>query len=70
MQWGISCIFSSEKAHYPQPDGTCAATRADSTEAGLRLDCAAGFGAATHVTGAFGFAIAAEAVRQITGAVS
>jgi len=66
MHWGISCIYSTEKALFPQPDGTCAAMRAESTEPGLRLDCSAGFGAATFVTGTFGFAIAAEAVRLIT----
>jgi len=66
MHWGIPCIYSTEKALFPQPDGTCAATRADTTEPGLRLDCSAGFGAATFVTGTFGFAIAAEAVRLIT----
>lgn len=63
VHWGIPCVFSTEKAVYPQPDGTCAATRADKEETGLRLDCSAGFGAATFVTGTFGFAMAAEMLR-------
>jgi tRNA A37 threonylcarbamoyladenosine dehydratase len=30
------------------------------------MDCASGFGAASFVTGAFGFAAAAEIVRRVT----
>jgi tRNA A37 threonylcarbamoyladenosine dehydratase len=67
--WGVPCVFSTEKAVYPQPDGSCGSSRADSTEVGLRLDCSAGFGAATFVTGTFGFALAAEAVRLLTAEV-
>jgi hypothetical protein len=32
----------------------------------LRLDCASGFGAASFVTAAFGFAAAGEVVKRIT----
>ena len=67
MHWGVRCVFSTEKAVYPQPDGTCSSLRDPETENGLRLDCAAGFGAATQVTGAFGFTIAAEVLRIVTG---
>lgn len=69
VHWDVPCVFSTEKAVYPQPDGSCAASRADNTEVGLRLDCSAGFGAATFVTGTFGFALAAEAVRLLTAEV-
>ena len=64
MHWDLPCVFSSERAVYPQADGSCSTERAG--DAGLRLDCAAGFGAATHVTGAFGFALAAEVIRLLT----
>ncbi len=67
MHWGVRCVFSSEPAVYPQADGTCATERDADTETGLRLDCAAGFGAATQVTGAFGFTIASEVLRVVTG---
>lgn len=66
MHWGVPCVFSMEKALYPQPDGTCSTQREQGTEAGLRLDCAAGFGAATAVTGTFGFTLAAEVLRMLT----
>lgn len=65
MMWGVPCVFSTEKPIYPWADGSCSLEREADTEAGLRLDCAAGFGAATFVTGGFGFALAAEVVRQI-----
>lgn len=65
MHWDIPSVFSTEKPIYPWADGTCSLEREGGTEAGLRLDCAAGFGAATFVTGAFGFALAAEVVRRI-----
>ncbi len=62
---GVPCVFSTEKPFYPQRDGTCSTQEPLDAEKSLRLDCAAGFGAATFVTGAFGFAAAAEAVRRL-----
>lgn len=62
---GVPCVFSPEKPVFPQADGTCAHEPEAGTEKGLRLDCAAGFGAATFVTGAFGFALAGEVVRRL-----
>ncbi len=62
---GVPCVFSSERPVYPQADGTCAAAPESDAEKGLRLDCAGGFGAATFVTGAFGFALAGEVVRRL-----
>ena len=66
LQMGVPAVFSMERAVYPQGDGTCNTEPDSNSEKGLRLDCAAGFGAATHVTGAFGFALAAEAVKKLT----
>lgn len=61
--YGVSCVYSGEKPVYPWADGTC------STEpeqgASLHLDCATGFGTASFITGAFGFAAAGEIVRRI-----
>ena len=67
MHWNVPCVYSTEKPIYPWADGTCSLEREGGTEAGLRLDCAAGFGAATFVTGTFGFALAAEVVRRVAG---
>lgn len=64
--FGVACVFSSEAPVFPQPDGTvCAARAADQPGAELRLNCDAGLGTATFVTGAFGFAAAAWVVERI-----
>lgn len=65
MHWGVPCVFSTERPVYPHGDGSCGLEREAGGETGLRLDCAAGFGAATFVTGSFGFALAAETLRAL-----
>jgi tRNA A37 threonylcarbamoyladenosine dehydratase len=59
----VACVFSPELPLYPWADGTCAAEPEPGSS--LTLDCATGFGTATFVTGAFGFAAAGEVVRRI-----
>lgn len=62
--YSIPCVFSTEQLQYPQADGTVCQTKrfdGDST----RLDCASGFGAATMVTGTFGFVAASRVVKRI-----
>ena len=63
-KFGVPCVFSPEPQVFPASDGSVCAT----PEAGakLRLDCRSGYGTATFVTGAFGFAAAAEVVKVIT----
>ena len=63
MAFGIPCVYSTELPVFPQSDGTVCATRGDATE--LRMNCNSGYGSATFVTGAFGFAASAEVVRLI-----
>ena len=67
---GVPCVFSAEPPVYPNPDGTVCANRAQrgDHDGSLKLNCEWGFGAATFVTGAFGFAIAGEVVRQLVDA--
>jgi tRNA threonylcarbamoyladenosine dehydratase len=60
---GIPCVFSPEQPVYPHNDGTCSAE--PEPGASLRMDCASGFGAATFVTGVFGFIAAGEVVQRI-----
>lgn len=62
---GVPCVFSPEKPVYPRGDGTCSAEAEPGSS--LRMDCGSGFGAATFVTGAFGFAAAGEIVRRMAG---
>ncbi|HMB44105.1 MAG TPA: tRNA threonylcarbamoyladenosine dehydratase [Luteimonas sp.] len=55
--FGVSAVYSLENVNYPQPDGSVCGIRPKVTgDAGLKLDCGGGLGAATHVTGAFAFA--------------
>lgn len=61
--FGIPCVYSVELPVFPQSDGTVCTTRGEATE--LRMNCNSGYGSATYVTGAFGFAAAAEVVRLI-----
>ena len=62
--WGVPCIFSEEPPVYPSSDGgVCGSAEADGPRG---LDCATGFGAATFVTGAFGFAAASATVDLLT----
>lgn len=61
--YGIPSIYSAEPQIFPWADGTCRSE----PEAGssLKLDCASGFGAASFVTGTFGFAAAGEVIRYL-----
>jgi tRNA A37 threonylcarbamoyladenosine dehydratase len=55
--FGVPAVYSMENVRYPQADGSvCGKRPALAGEAGLKLDCGAGLGAATHVTGSFAFA--------------
>ena len=60
---GVPCVFTAELPVYPRADGTCS-TEPEEGES-LRMDCASGFGAATFITGVFGFVAAAEVVRLL-----
>jgi tRNA A37 threonylcarbamoyladenosine dehydratase len=63
--FGVPCVFSPEPQVFPAGDGTvCEKREVDSS---LRLDCRSGYGTATFVTGAFGFAAAAQVVNIIAG---
>lgn len=63
-RWGIPCVFSAEPVRYPHPDGSVSVERPEEMQT-TRLDCFSGFGSAAYVTGTFGMAAAAEAVRLL-----
>lgn len=65
--FGVPCVYSTEPVRYPWSDGTVCAAREPGGDP-TRMDCNSGYGSAAFVTGAFGFAAAAEVVRVITGA--
>jgi tRNA threonylcarbamoyladenosine dehydratase len=66
--FSIPAVYSLENVQYPQADGTvCGLRPAVNPEAGFKLDCGDGLGAATHVTGTFAFAAAAKAMEILLG---
>lgn len=64
--FGIPSVFSIEKPVFPWADGRVCETAESGSP--LRLNCESGFGTASYVTGAFGLALAAEAVKVLLGA--
>jgi tRNA A37 threonylcarbamoyladenosine dehydratase len=64
--FSVPAVYSLENVRYPQADGSVCGTRpALGPDAALKLDCGAGLGAATHVTGAFAFAAVARAMELL-----
>ncbi|WGL17390.1 tRNA cyclic N6-threonylcarbamoyladenosine(37) synthase TcdA [Microbulbifer bruguierae] len=63
-QFGIDAIYSTEPMVYPQPDGQVCQQKSG-MQNGVKLDCSGGFGAATMVTGTFGFVAAGKAIERI-----
>jgi len=62
--FGIDAIYSSEAMVYPKPDGEVCQQKS-AMQDGVKLDCSGGFGAATMVTGSFGFAAANQAIERL-----
>jgi tRNA threonylcarbamoyladenosine dehydratase len=64
--FGVPAIYSLQNVRYPQADGSVCGTRPKlAADAALKLDCGAGLGAATHITGAFAFAAAGKALEML-----
>jgi tRNA A37 threonylcarbamoyladenosine dehydratase len=64
--FSVPAVYSLENVRYPQADGSVCGTRpAMGPDAALKLDCGAGLGAATHVTGAFAFAAVGKALELL-----
>ena len=62
--FGVPAVYSLENVRYPQADGSVCGIRPKlDRDAALKLDCGAGLGAATHVTGAFAFAAVGKALQ-------
>ena len=61
-RFGIECVFSSEQQRYPKDDGTVSYEKPGIH--GVSLDCRFGYGAASFVTGTFGFIAAAHIIKK------
>lgn len=64
--FGVPAVYSLENVRYPQADGSVCGVRPSlGKDEALKLDCGAGLGAATHVTGAFAFAAVGKAMEML-----
>lgn len=63
-RFSVECVYSDEQLVYPSPDGEVCLQKPGSGES-TRLDCASGFGAATFVTGSFGFVAASRVLARL-----
>ena len=64
--FGVPAVYSLENVRYPQADGSVCGIRPQlGKDEALKLDCGAGLGAATHVTGAFAFAAVGKVLELL-----
>jgi tRNA A37 threonylcarbamoyladenosine dehydratase len=64
--FGVPAVYSLENVRYPQANGSVCGRRPQlGKDEALKLDCGAGLGAATHVTGAFAFAAVGKAIEML-----
>ncbi len=64
--FGVPAVYSLENVKYPQADGSVCGLRPRlDADAALKLDCGAGLGAATHITGTFAFAAVGRALDML-----
>ncbi|MBE2210628.1 MAG: tRNA threonylcarbamoyladenosine dehydratase [Xanthomonadaceae bacterium] len=64
--FGVPAVYSLENVRYPQADGSVCGVRPKmGPDEALKLDCGAGLGAATHVTGTFAFAAVGKALEML-----
>ncbi len=65
-KFGIEAVYSTQQLVYPQMDGSVCQQKAQMSDgSAMKMDCNAGFGAATMVTGSFGFVAAARAIDKL-----
>ncbi|MBW3551750.1 MAG: tRNA threonylcarbamoyladenosine dehydratase [Proteobacteria bacterium] len=64
--FSVPAVYSLQNVRYPQADGSVCGVRPQvGGDAALKLDCGAGLGAATHITGAFAFAMIGKALEVL-----
>lgn len=63
-RFDVACVYSEEQLIYPDSSGDVCRQKPGDGEP-TRLDCASGVGAATFVTGSFGFTAAARAMERL-----
>ncbi|GLS27789.1 tRNA cyclic N6-threonylcarbamoyladenosine(37) synthase TcdA [Marinibactrum halimedae] len=61
--FSVEAIYSTEQMVYPDGDGEICYSASGMSD-GVKLDCAGGFGAATMITGTFGFVAASRVIDR------
>ncbi len=64
-RWRIPCVYSDEPPVFPTCQGGVSGDRSQASS--LRLDCEAGYGTASFVTGVFGLVAASVVVSTLAG---
>lgn len=59
---GVPCVFSTEQARFPRPDGSVSPVRTAAVDGSLHCG---GLGSATHLTGSFAFAAVARVLEHL-----
>jgi tRNA threonylcarbamoyladenosine dehydratase len=66
QKFKVDCVFSMEQATYPSSNGeTCNVKPNAEKGDSVKLDCASGFGAVTHVTATFGMVAVAKVLEKL-----
>ncbi len=68
QKFRVPCVYSDELPLFPTDDGGVSCER--QAGADYRLNCDAGFGSVTHITGIFGFFIVSVILKQISAEIS
>lgn len=63
QKFHVPCVFSEEEPSFPQADGTISCEKVKGED--YRLNCDAGFGSSTMLTGTIGFTLASVAIDQL-----
>jgi tRNA A37 threonylcarbamoyladenosine dehydratase len=66
----IPCVFSAEPVRYPHPDGGICYQKPAAGNGPRQLDGRFGFGAASFLTGSFGFAMSARVINDLTASAA
>ncbi|ATG75425.1 sulfur acceptor protein CsdL [Zobellella denitrificans] len=63
-KFGVDCVFSTEQPRYPDGSGGICRSKQQS-DGTMKMDCASGFGAATHITATFGFFMVGRVLAKL-----
>lgn len=63
QKFHVPCVFSEEEPSFPHADGTVSCEREKGGD--YRLNCDAGFGSSTMLTGTIGFTLASVVIDQL-----